>query len=1293
MEKDEPEKSKLFLSQVALNNQEKEQKIKSTINPSIYKVKNKKPIDSLSQDNNSSKKELSQYLEGNKTIYEDNIENKNKKELNNSYEKNNKNNGINKKYNYYQDKEGNEDYDISENNTPQEKPEKKIFVKNNYTEKINNNIALSSELNKILQSTNKKEDVKFLKEENENENVEKNLDENNLKKIKEIDENEKLLENEYIPYKKYINKTKLFIILFSFGIILSLISSCICFFLELYSNQDVLIIIGALSFSSIIIYILWIIFILKDKAYVLLIINSKGNPEKINNSKYRKFILLILYLIITVLNYFIVFVLVNTIYLNNTKLSIRGKAYDINQWIELFSNQNYSEIIDSFEHNNLIFLIFAWLNYILMLVIFIYQFCLLMNYHLVKSTLQILCFLAIQGGIYQIYLSLHCYVFRDITSDEGIKISWVTPGTMATGAFAIILGIFGFYVFFIEHKKGIIIFQLGCVVQYILILIFVVGLGSIEDKFYSYKKAKCNSLFKFISEDYLLKNKFNGCNSKYLFTSDTLENMQCPKERIMINWERTENLYMSSKEKNNNNDDTGIINTGKKHIFFGCINQSCCLQIYFDIKNKFDLLLILGIHQLFFFVLVFFTCFYITCKIEGNLDEEIPEKINMLVMAIITLLSFIIILPFMSTLPKASNQSKLNLVENNPVSESLSIIQKDSTIINLDNLFKATNMSFNEVKGKNINDFKYNLIFDYLNDDNFEYILSDYEYIFNAQGLDVLITNNTLRKININDFENKLYDNSTEIIKFKTKSNIINKIFEYFNFVPRNPLKNNILLNIEINGIYSKKNVGVKEGEILESNNNDKNIIIYGSDIINNYNEGNNYNFVNIIKKEIDFSIMDKNEFFYIKGNIINDNGFSLINVYNYIYSNDTLYSTLSRKNGTFIIGPIYKLLKNNIPYHLSIEISKIKFQNNNEDEDLFDPNEQRFTYDNNYCRYYYFIKVDDYAFQTKDFYTIKNINLAEYQKGKMQLFGNVVKYDEEDDDDDYYLSYVNVRLYNGENINKIIEYIEINSNNLEQNYLDQLCLHLTSTNSEGEYNFNIYNTGQYLLLFIKDDYFIEKHLFNVDKIIEDASINIGSMQLIKFFNSGKVVLKLTWGLKPLDLDFVCRFPTYENYNCYTFFANKKCVETEFFIDNRIPEQLSSEIIEISELSEYIYLFYVRKYFDKSNGLTQNEFKIEGVENIKDMNHTETYILYDEYLNNTSAYIYIYSNGFKIPPIKIPIPDYDSNNILYNNTNNEYIYWAAFCIDGKKGINSIKIINQFMVDEPEQNICLSYYKE
>ena len=301
MDKDEPEKSKLFMSKNLLNQSVKDKSKDEEIKPSVYKIKkNNDSIDPLNPKKLSSKKILTQ---SNEESNNNNITSKEYEE-NNMYDEKIKSG--NKRYNYFQNDEGYEDDEISENNTPKEKPDKNIYNKTNLPKIKQENLQISSELNKILQSTNKKEDVKFLKEENENENVEKNLDENNLKKIKEIDENEKLLENEYIPYKKYINKTKLFIILFSFGIILSLISSCICFFLELYSNQDVLIIIGALSFSSIIIYILWIIFILKDKAYVLLIINSKGNPEKINNSKYRKFILLILYLIITVLNYFIV---------------------------------------------------------------------------------------------------------------------------------------------------------------------------------------------------------------------------------------------------------------------------------------------------------------------------------------------------------------------------------------------------------------------------------------------------------------------------------------------------------------------------------------------------------------------------------------------------------------------------------------------------------------------------------------------------------------------------------------------------------------------------------------------------------------------------------------------------------------------------------------------------------------------------------------------------------------------------------------------------------------------------
>ena len=228
------------------------------------------------------------------------------------------------------------------------------------------------------------------------------------------------------------------------------------------------------------------------------------------------------------------------------------------------------------------------------------------------------------------------------------------------------------------------------------------------------------------------------------------------------------------------------------------------------------------------------------------------------------------------------------------------------------------------------------------------------------------------------------------------------------------------------------------------------------------------------------------------------------------------------------------------------------------------------------------------------------------------------------------------------------------------------------------------------MLLFTKDDFYIEKKIFTIDETFEDDTIKMGTLQLIKLFYSGKIVVKLEWDMKPPDLDLICRFHVKDNYLCYTFFGNKKCGKTEFFTDNRNPELISSEIIEISELSDYIYFFYVRKYFDSSNGITRNELKIEGVENEQEMNHTEIYTLNDEYLNNTSAHIYIYSNGYKIPSIKIPIPDYDLNNY---NKYKEYIYWAAFCINGKEGINSLKIINKYTEKEPDRNICLSYYNE
>ena len=1282
MKKEEIEIKKKFINQntATLENYPPDLKVSS----SIYRIKNEDNFD-INKDKNNNKVMVKKILHNsddkNADIHFSVIGMNNfRKSIShhNSRDSSNESNGkktkiqINNRYKIYENNNLSDNYDeISERNNPMEKPNQVNYHNNNDKEALDE-VNQSSEIRKImLRSSIKNIKETFLKEEQPQTDNRLKYSEN----IKKSNETE--IEKIYLPYKKDIKNTKCFIILFSIGILLSIINIALCSYLQLYGNQDVYIILSFLSLILIALYIFGIIIFLKDKKIVLFIIEKKLDPEIINQSKKRKALLLFLYLLILVANYYYIITLVNTSFLNNIKLSIRGKGYDIKQWTEYFSDKSYTEILTIFEKVNIFFLIFGWLNWILMIFIIIYKIILICNYRLIKSIIQVLCISLLQAGIFQIYFSLYCYKFRDVTSLEGIKLSWATPGTMSNGFISIFLGFFGFYVFYIENKKKIIFFEIFCIIQIILLLIFGGGLTAIGDKFYNYKKATCNSLFKFISEDYILKYKSSVCKSKYLFNSETLDNIQCPKDRIMINWEITEQL--NENQNKENIDDIGYNDKEKSKISFGCINQSCCLQIYYDIKNKFDFLLILCIHQVSFYLLIFITGICIHSKINNNLQEEIVEKKTILFNFIISILIYIIVIPFIIYLPNSSNQSLLNKVKNIKASEDLSIIGKDLIDINKETLLQYTNYNFNYIKQDIINKFKYNIILEYLEKKDYEYQLSYYEYILTSFDLNIKIDYNKLENINAIDIRNYSYTNLTKKIIFKSKTNIINNIFDYLSLHPYHPLKNYILFNIEINGIFIKTGLEDNITEIQNKiNKNYNNINITKDDIKLNYNETSKESIINIIKKDIDFSLMNKNEFFYLRGNVINDNGKSLINVYNYYYNQAPIYSIKTDNNGSFKIGPLYKL-NNQMNYFLNIEIKKIKIENktvNINNETLI---EEIYIEDTHYCKYYDFIKISDYGFHSNEFYSLNNIILPEYITGYKTISGYVKKYEE----DDKYLSDVLVKIFYGNNINRVNEYIENNQNSISPNFLDEISEFKTSTDKEGKFSLNINKNGQYIIIFVKEEYYLEKHVFTINDISSNNNLEMGIIQFISLFNSGKIVVKLEWDNKPPDLDLICRFQVTNEHYCYTFFGNKKCVETEYFLDSRQPNEISSEVIEINEFSNYVYLFYIRKYFDYYKGITMNEDKKDGVENGQDISYNDIDIKYNEYLNNTRARILIYTNGFKVPALKINLPAYLKNTDNHENFN----YWSAFCINGNKGIGSLKIINQLMENEPPRNIC------
>ena len=75
----------------------------------------------------------------------------------------------------------------------------------------------------------------------------------------------------------------------------------------------------------------------------------------------------------------------------------------------------------------------------------------------------------------------------------------------------------------------------------------------------------------------------------------------------------------------------------------------------------------------------------------------------------------------------------------------------------------------------------------------------------------------------------------------------------------------------------------------------------------------------------------------------------------------------------------------------------------------------------------------------------------------------------------------------------------------------------------------------------------------------------------------------------------------------------------------------------------------------------------------------------------------VYYNGLRYSMIKIDINDYINENLTVENEYKEEgsdkdIYWIGFCINGKEGLNTIKIINKISNNEPAKNICLSYYE-
>ena len=1085
----------------------------------------------------------------------------------------------------------------------------------------------------------------------------------------------------YENHKIFAKKHKIFLILFIAGIVLNLLSYSLSWYLQFYGNKNAFICFEVVAILIAIFYSLEIVAFKRDKQYILSIIKNKDDPEKIIQSNHRKNILLLLYVLLLSFYYQFIILIENTAFINNIKMNIRARGYGMVLWMNYFQKKDYSEIIASFQKINITFLVFSWLSVNLNTFIVIFILFYLKSYRIFKSLIQIICLILTQSSLFQISFGIVCQNLIKITSLDEVTFSWVPPGEIIIGVIGLCLSIYGIYIFFTENKKLILIFNFICVGLLILSAAFSAGMRGLGSKFTSYKMTSCNNLFKFISEESII-NKNSDCSNKYLFTTETLESIQCPKERIMINWELTENI-------------NNTINIDNDHYLkIGCIDQSCCLQTYLDIKLKYDYLEIISYYQISLIIILLIFGIYIYKNIGSKkaLEEEIFDIRGHWIFTCICILLLITVFTIIFTGNTYYRQSELNSIKSEAISDYLTVI--DGNLVKpaeKSKLIATTNEIFEKKKKEIINNYDYDAYLDF-DDSNSNFDLLYFDYYLYSDYINILVKEDLSKNNNYLNYTNNTYKNKTQIINFKSKMNIINKLLNYFDYKLINPIKPINYLMVSISAIFNKKTYlkefniknNLKKFRILNDNTN-KVIKIKKENISSNYNEDTGLSKVNLLTDiKLNFSLINENYPFYIIGNILNDEGESLINIYNsYFGQENMIYSVKSNNNGSFILGPLYPLLSSEI-FELNIEIYKIT--KNLDDNSNYER-------DYSYNSYNEIIKIGgiDYFGYYFSFHRIKDVLLPIKTNNKIYVInGNI--YETKNNENYIPLSNVNVKIYKSDYkflVNEILEAIK-NGNN------DNYFLSKTTSNKDGNFTLNVNSNGYYFLIYEKNNYFIETQNIIINETSENY-ININKMELIKLFNTGKIIVKLEWESKPNDLDLICRFKVSEKDYCYTFFGNKKCVDTFYHRDAKNGEGKYSEVIEIEEFSDYMYLFYVRKYFDESNGEAKNERKIKGVDMGENLNFTDLYKNNNELLINSNAKLMIYYNGLRYSMIKIDINDYINENLTLENSykkeDNKDIYWIGFCIDGKEGLNTIKIINKISKNEPEKNICSSYYDQ
>ena len=1030
----------------------------------------------------------------------------------------------------------------------------------------------------------------------------------------------------------------------------------------------------------------------KDASSDVEILESANEYDKLMKSKEASCLNLIMYLIIIWIIIYLFYSCLTFYY-----REIRGELNAIANKLTAFNNQfgnyiTFDEIFSKMKKMNIVNFCICLIIIILLCFLLYETLKVLGFFDICPKLVKYISLIYLQFSIMFLFLALYFYRFQNIYYLNREFVYWL-PNCLVYGSiFQILISIIAFISSSNKNKIGLnICVAIGALYVSMLLVFSFISIKNVKT-INEYSEMKCPSLQNFFNQKFMKKK----CE-KYNEINNSLEKLNCPKERIVTYWEK--NIELSLNNSTNK---------------YGCININCCFQIQNYIQT---LQYILAV---FCFTGVGLTLIYVGSLVylinyldEGkwSLIDEKQSQIFILCFIFSTIIIFNIILSYSSDPEHSPGFDQLKKVSNNSIDK----IQKNYfSPISVLMESKLTNLSSIIYK-----DYieKYTILenYDLCFDKRFSCNAVNYKFEIMSDKYNLSISKKDIEKYGIIVKDSNALEKGTKSLILYSNLELTKKIFEILKIKYDNDCE------MEYNPIYIKLSAVVVSNDYKidpkifffkdHSNLSKKKYKEIVSNIIKEIESAANQKDINIFKQRSENGqkeytiIMNKltkgeiynvyNEYYYFT--IFNHSLLISLDGYLVSYSNDNnrhlplsdmdIYYRFNnfKKCGFVKIKTDSKgyfktksflSLKNNIIQEITFET-----QNNNG----FLSTEKTILINNNLLKK---TKSDDVVninigYLIAQEKIINNSSLL-YSLGSYVIDGINISP----------ISQANIHFYEGEVYfpNKQSDDLDISYNEMNNEYL----LASVQTDEKGQFLLEeIIDKKIYTIFIRKKNYYnLCQVLYINQKDIKNNFINSYlSFSLIpKISRNKEMIISLTWDKNPYDLNIFTFFKIRDDFECKVFYGNQVChgVYQENINYNNGTHGVQTMTIE--KMGNFIYTFSVRKFMINDNPQKRGENKIKSafdkapIEKFPEFMRKINDVDNKKNIKESKASIKVYLNGYENEIFSVSTQDLMENEISDGK------WWVAFCLDGSKGIKSIVKLNKFVDGEVNYKFCEEWYK-